>query len=392
LAEGAPGYAGNNDFARFEGKTYVVFPPFPALLLLPLVYIGKTPERVQDGQFFLWLSGIAPAVLFLVLEKLRRLELSARSERQHVVLALLFAFGTVYFFTAEQGTVWYAAHVVGAALCASFALFALGAERPALAGIALGLAVATRPPLLFASVLFVAEAFRQSLKAGASSGDAPPASRHALWCAIDTRGFLGLLGWFLLPVLCIGVLLLAYNAARFGHPFESGYRYLDVAWRARIEKWGLFSYHYLARNLGVLLTSLPWYDRGANPALMVSGHGLALWVTSPIYLWLVWPKAALVARRALVVALYLTVLAVALPTLLYQNTGWVQFGYRFSNDYAVFLFVLLALQSPNFSRAFTLAALWSVAVNAIGAATFGRAAFQAHYASDRANPALYHRD
>ena len=29
--------------------------------------------------------------------------------------------------------------------------------------------------------------------------------------------------------------------------------------------------------------------------------------------------------------------------LFYQNTGWRQFGYRFSNDYAPLLFVLLAI-------------------------------------------------
>ena len=29
--------------------------------------------------------------------------------------------------------------------------------------------------------------------------------------------------------------------------------------------------------------------------------------------------------------------------LLYQNSGWRQFGYRFSNDYAVLLFMLIAL-------------------------------------------------
>jgi hypothetical protein len=29
--------------------------------------------------------------------------------------------------------------------------------------------------------------------------------------------------------------------------------------------------------------------------------------------------------------------------LLYQNSGWVQFGYRFATDYMIVLFVLIAL-------------------------------------------------
>ena len=72
LAGPPPPYAGNNDFASFHDRWFVVFPPFPALLLLPLVAWARSAVRVQDGQFFVWLAGIAPAVLFLALEKLRR--------------------------------------------------------------------------------------------------------------------------------------------------------------------------------------------------------------------------------------------------------------------------------------------------------------------------------
>ena len=33
----------------------------------------------------------------------------------------------------------------------------------------------------------------------------------------------------------------------------------------------------------------------------------------------------------------------ALPSLLYQNSGYIQFGYRFSLDYFVFLVLLIAI-------------------------------------------------
>ena len=42
--------------------------------------------------------------LFLALEKLRRMGEGERSLRTNLVLSLLFAFGTVYFFTALQGS------------------------------------------------------------------------------------------------------------------------------------------------------------------------------------------------------------------------------------------------------------------------------------------------
>ncbi|MEP7051590.1 MAG: hypothetical protein ABJB12_14610 [Pseudomonadota bacterium] len=363
-----PAYTGNNDFAHFAGNWYVVFPPFPALLLLPLVALVKDPEQVRDGQFFLWLAGLAPALLFLALEKLRRLGRSECSERASLGLSLLFAFGSVYFFCAEQGTVWYAAHVVGAALAAAYLLFALEAERPWLAGVALGLGFATRTPLLFAAPLFLLEAWRT--------------------CSADRSKFARSVLAFATPIASVLLLTFVYNQRRFGSPFEVGYRYLGIGWQFRIQKWGLFAYHYLAKNLGVLLTSLPFQTPGGPTPFQVNAHGLALWVTSPIYLWLLWPRHRGVPSRAL----WLTVVCVALPTLFYQNTGWVQFGYRFSNDYAVFLFALLALSGHRFGRAFQVAACAAMLVNAFGAWTFGRAEYAAYYFQDNTQRIVYQPD
>ena len=70
LPAGAPHYTGNNDFASFEGKTFISFPPFPSVLMLPLVKLAGSPENFRDGQFMIWLAGLGPALLFLVLEKL----------------------------------------------------------------------------------------------------------------------------------------------------------------------------------------------------------------------------------------------------------------------------------------------------------------------------------
>ena len=79
------------------------------------------------------------------------------------------------------------------------------------------------------------------------------------------------------------------NRRCFDNPFEFGHRYLSIHRRARIDRWGLFSYHYLARNLGIALTSLPYLGT-PNAPFQVNGHGLALWVTSPFYLWALWPR------------------------------------------------------------------------------------------------------
>lgn len=392
-----PFYAQNNDFAEYGGKWFVVFPPFPAVLLLPLVRIGGTALRVQDGQFFLWLAGVAPAVLFLVVEKLRRMQLVGRGQGFSLLLALLFAFGSVYFFTAEQGTVWFAAHVVGTAIAALYVLAALDAAHPALAGFLVGVGFMTRAPLLYALPLFVFEALRVSsgtlahepLDAREQGPKAWLARMRSLWARVDRGRFLRLALAFAVPLGAVLAVAAWYNRARFGASFEFGYRYLTVLWRPRMEKWGLFSYHYLGKNLAVILTSLPYVAKApADPRFQINAHGLALWVTTPLYLWLIWPRK----WTRLHFPLVLTALAVALPSLLYQNTGWVQFGYRFSNDYAVFLFCLLAVGGYRLGPAFWSAAVWSVAVNAFGAATFQRPQFAKYYFQEGTQSVLHQPD
>lgn len=384
-----PGYAQNNDFAEFGGRWFIVFPPFPAVLLLPMVKLGGSAIRVQDGQFFIWLAGIAPAVLFLCVEKLRRMGLTGRGTAFSLVVSLLFAFGSVYFFTAEQGTVWFAAHVVGAAIAAIYVLCALDAERPVLAGLMVGIGFLTRAPLLYAVPLFVFEAVRVSLPADFAGGGGRLALVRDLWTKLDRRRCLGLLFAFGAPLACVLAVAAWYNRARFGDPLEFGYRYLTVLWRPRMEKWGLFSYHYLGKNLGVVLTSLPWVAKApADPRFQINAHGLALWVTTPLYLWLLWPRKWTKVHWALT----LTALSVAIPTLFYQNTGWVQFGYRFSNDYAVFLFCLLAVGGFRLGPLFYAAAAWSLIVNSFGALTFQRPKFAKYYHQEGTQSVMYPPD
>lgn len=377
-----PPYTGNNDFAQFGGKFYVSFPPFPAVLLLPVVALAGPVERVRDAQFFLWLAGIGPAVLFLALEKLRRTRRSRSSERGNAALAMLFGLGTVYWFTAVQGTVWFAAHVVGVALLALYVLFSLDAEHPLLAGLMLGLAVATRPSLGFALPLFCYEAFvaaRRFRQAG------HPARLGAV-AGADVDQLLKRLTLFAAPAAAVIALLLWHNRARFGDPFAFGHRYLQVMWRPRIEKWGLFSYHYLGRNLGVVLGGVPFY--GERSGLQINGHGLALWLTTPLYAWALWPRRT----SGLYWAVALSAVAVALPALTYQNTGWIQFGYRFSNDFAPLLFLLIALGGRRFGALFWLVAAFCVIVNGFGALTFGKAQFARFYYLDTTQKVLFQPD
>ncbi len=352
----------DNDWARYKGKVYVSFPPFPAVVIMPLVAVWGM--ATWDSLFWAIVAGLGPALLYVLLRRMRELGLSERTLRDDLLLTALFAFGSAYYYVAVQGTVWFSAHVVAVALIALYALFALRAERPFWAGMMLGLAFMTRATTPLLGAFFAIEALARSQRADAP---APLTLLDALR-GLDFRAYARRLFVFALPLAAALALTLYLNAARFDDPLQTGYELLEIRWRGRIEKWGLFNYHYLAKNLAVMWTSLPWIS-AFPPYVQVSRHGLALWVTTPALLYVLWPK-----RHSLtMLGLGLAAGAVAFVNLLYQNTGWIQFGYRFSLDYAVLLFALLALGGRRFGKRFIALLVVAVAVNLFGAITFDRA-------------------
>jgi hypothetical protein len=387
LENGPPGYARNNDFAKYGDKWFVTFPPFPAVLIMPLVAFAGEVELVRDGQFYLWLSGLGPALLFAALERLKTEGISLRSSTQNFVLTLCFAFGTVYFFTVEQGTVWYAAHVVGVILGAAYLLFAVGARFPLAAGIAVGLGFMTRAPLIFAVPLFALEALRVCYTERGDVSSGRLARVRAVVAGLDLRQLLRYYIVFSIPIMVCLAITFWHNAARFDSPWDTGYQHLTVAWAARMKKWGLFHYHYLSRNLAVVTSMLPYWGTGTVP-FKINVHGLALWFTTPLYLWLLWPKRTSWTHWAL----WATVVAVGLPALFYQNSGWAQFGYRFSNDYAIFLFALFAIGARPMKTLFALAAVWSIVVNGFGAYTFSRPQHKSFYYWDMSQTKFFQKD
>jgi hypothetical protein len=400
LAHGPPSYAMNNDFAEFEGKTYISFPPLPAVLMLPFVKLSGTPENFRDGQFVIWLAALAPAGLLLVLEKLRRTGRSTRTETQNVALALLYAVGTVYFFTAVEGTVWFAAMVVASAASAFYVLAALDAESSFAAGAMMGCAYLSRPPILWMSLLFALEAIRVSCRGGLPAEGSLPSRARQVLSRLDVRSLAIRYATFSAPILVAFGVMAWMNWTRYhrASPFPFDHEFLTVAWRTRIQRWGLLGYHYLGKNLGVALTSLPWlppHDGGTLGApFKINEHGLALWFTTPIYFWLLWPKRfdGDPDRKWLYVVVALSAAIPATMDLLYQNTGWRQFGYRFSNDYSVLLFVLLAVGGRPFRWLFGVAAAWGIAWNAFGAATFDKARFDRFYFRDGSQTIVYQPD
>jgi hypothetical protein len=235
----------------------------------------------------------------------------------------------------------------------------------------------TRTPIPFSVALLVGEVLRRHLRPEKVPSFTEEQYRYhrpplvpwirSLWPRIDWRPTIRDLMRGGVPAAALASTAFLFNYLRFDRLWEFGHYYLNVRWTERIQRWGLFNYHFISRNLAAMFTLLPKIMVKA-PYVKISWHGLSLPFTTPFLAYAIWPQ-----RRSPVQPwLYLAVLFPLLSHLLYQNTGWVQFGYRFSLDYMVYLVAALAVggcRLGNFAKALI---LFGVAVNTFGAITFGR--------------------
>ena len=95
---------------------------------------------------------------------------------------------------------------------------------------------------------------------------------------------------------------------------------------------------------------------------------MSLLVTSPPLAYSVLPSEPSPLRKGL----WLTILATALPSLLYHSSGYIQLGYRYSLDYVIFFMVLLAVSSRPMTKLFKGLVVFSFAVNLFLAIIFDR--------------------
>ncbi len=385
-------------------KWYSSFPWFPAVAMLPFVAIHG--YQFNDTSFGVFIGALAVAFFYSLLRHLSQLGESERSRNENIALALLLGFGTVFFYCAIRGEVWFLAEVMGVALTCLYARNAIGARRPLLAGLFFSMAVLTRTPLLFAGVLFLIEVFL------------PGPNRLEQLRTLHQRlgPALRKLALFLAGAAPLALFAAWYNHVRFGRITEFGHAFLY--WNRvnhDIERYGLFNPVYLPRNLEAAFLKLPGISLDP-PSLTYDPHGLTLLLTLPVLAliffapkrrWASWPFLLALPLLVLIVSpellrrngwvawlllfslvamayfgqpespkrlhwpLWLTVGACALPGLFYQNTGYMQFGFRFSLDYTPYLLLLFAISGWSLKKWWVQAvAGLGVVVNVWGAAAF----------------------
>ncbi len=326
---------------RRRARWYVTFPPAPAVLFLPGVMVWGL--RFWDVLATVVLAAAIPAVLVAALDRIRGV-----AGREHLWLAAAWTVASPACFVASAGGVWFTAQILGALLLVALIADGWTLRHPVRAGLWLALLLATRPPAALGGAAYLAWAW---WRAGRS------------WRAAVEMA---------LPVALVAAALAWHNVVRFADPLEFGHRYLDVAWQPRIQSHGLFSLRYLGRNLHALLLLLPRWDGGR---LRVSIHGMSLLLAAPwVLAWVrAWGRGGARASGPGAGALALAALVAAVPGLLYQNTGQLQFAPRFALDWLPFAVFGIAAAGAARGRAFRAAVLFAAAINLYGAWMFVRA-------------------
>ncbi len=389
--EGVDGVSGN---AYFQDVLPIVtsdgvprgllpFPPLPALVLVPFVALWGL--ATDDQAIFTILAAVDVAICWWMLGRL-----PVRPVIRAVTTVFL-AFGTVFWFTAQVTTTWYQAHIVAVGLMLLAIGIAVGAD-PGAADPDEGVDASVAGP-------------RTPFDGRASS------LRHLL--AVDTRQFvagflfglactarltvvfgapfLALVGsgghWWrrswsaglgaAVPILA----LVIYNVVTTGHVFHPAYDYLYTLEALGYPtlgyhpEWSVEDPRYIPQNLGIALFGLPdvlptalpnsialrpelvclepGVARGLFdvdcPLAVPRDTGMSVLLTSPAWLLAI-PVLRAERRSRLVIGAIFAIVAVSVVNLMHFSQGWVQFGYRFSNDVAPFGLLLVALGTERLAR------------------------------------------
>ena len=385
-----PSYEDSPDARVTENcKHYMQHSLGPALMLIPValfvgVDTGQSSSMIQPlvGAF---IGGLTALFAFGIVRHFTKHELT------QIALTVLAAFGTTYWFSAGDGSVWHFATATGVFFVFGSIYATVVMRNPLLAGALVGAAFMCRPTTALAGIFPLIAFADQWLPA---DGEGP------LWRRIRLRP---------LVALAVGVapfvgLTFALNYARFQSPFESGYTFSEEFHQlSLIARWpyGVADPRYMPRHVQVFFEQMPIF-RNEGSFIWPSWWGLAMWVTTPpiLYAFFVhlkrWETArlagilalaatcaflllraaqqglgntgwaddlfatnlhllpffalaavavvlAVVTRDRLVIGAWAALLAILVADWQFAATGWSQFGYRYGLDFMPFIFLLIVL-------------------------------------------------
>ena len=297
------------ELVPFNNKLYVVYPPFPAIVMLPVVAIFG--PHIPTGLISILFVALGIASLFYWL---RCLEIETETAWW---VSFLWAFGTSLLYTGLKGSSWYVAHVMGIAFFTMALVETQTKKRALLAGALLGAAFLCRLPILL-SFPFVG------------------------WLLIrDADNKKRNIALFLSAVTVAYSLNMLYNWLRFDTFSNVAYEWIPGVLDQPQYQEGILHLSYLPRNIYAIFFQSPVLVE-EFPYFIPSSFGLGVFFASPALLLMF-----LAPNNRVTWFLVAAAIACLLPALVHGNPGSTQFGYRFSLDAFPFLAALTAFGIRN---------------------------------------------
>ncbi|MCS7005899.1 MAG: hypothetical protein NZM38_11315 [Cytophagales bacterium] len=311
-----------SDNAYFRGKCFSPYPPLPALFYVPLVWIVNGEiNRINPMTVGILLT---IASMYLVGCLAKRFFLSLE---QFLWWLTAFFLGTGYFFAFKYSTgVWTTAHV--------FSVFFLwlsiyAASKGSAIGAATGLACSflCRQMTIF-NYFFIG---------------------ILLWENLPNRRGRSL--FFFHLIIAVGVIVyLIFNYLRFESIWETGYRFVPPSTsffhKMALEK-GNFDWIYFGYNFYYMFFhgfQIFFHTEEYWHSYQLDWNGTSLLAASPFVVIALWANQ----NVKLIMAAWLSIVAVLIPLLCFANNGWMQINtQRFSLDFLPTLFCLIAWGMQN---------------------------------------------
>lgn len=298
------------EIVPLNGNFYVVYPPMPAVLLMPFVAVFGT--TVDEALFSIILACVCVSLTWLMLKK------TGSNSSKTLWLTALFGFGTCFWFIAAVGTSWYIAEVVAVLFLTSAILVALYKKSYVLVGLLLGFAALARLPTALAFPFFLFLIYE-------GNGSWTPRFKQA------ALFFAGLA----IPV----TLYLLYNVARWETILDLGYGLIPGIGQDPFFQQGIFNIAYIPRHIYAIFLQGPIL-LNHFPYIEPNWMGLSLFLTTPAFLFVFNLKALWQNKLSRYSAI--AVLCILPPIITHGTVGFTQFGYRFSLDFTPFLMLLTA--------------------------------------------------
>ncbi|MEW6146063.1 MAG: hypothetical protein AB1598_13715 [Thermodesulfobacteriota bacterium] len=300
------------------GKYYEIYPPMPAIVLMPFVALFGVSFNHVLVSFML--GGVNVSIVYMIMRKL------TENEEIRFWMTVLFGFGSIHWYLATVGSVWYFAQIASTTFLVLAVYVTLTSRRPFLIGLLVGASYWSRLPTLLTLPFFLI-------------------MLSDTWLlSTDRAGLLGRVRLRPILLLCAGagifvLLNFIYNYLRFGTPFDVGYVMHSIyPAKEKLSPWfnkGLFDLSYIPYHLRIMFLEPPAFI-STWPYVVPSQIGLSILITTPAFIFALFAGI----RNRLSLACWSAVIPTAFLIFIKSGTGWTQFGYRYALDFYPFLLLL----------------------------------------------------